>query len=100
MNNREYKKWRPFNSVVSARELISNNEKVPTPSLSKDEITEYEELLKESLYLKNNLTIIYLEKGTTKEITDFVIKLDPIKKNIVLSTKTINFRQILKISAN
>ena len=99
MNNRDYKKWKPFNSVVSAKELINKEASIEYPSLSKDEIAEYEELLKESFYLKKKITIIYLENGTKNEITDYVLGLDPLRKNIVLKNKTINFRQIIKISA-
>lgn len=101
MTNRGYKKWKPFNSVVSSRELINQKDTISYPNPSKDEILEYEEIIKESLYLKSNITIKYIEKGIIKEITDYVIRIDPLKKNIILSTKTINFRQIYKIkSAN
>ena len=97
MNRRDYIKWRPFNSVVSAKDLLERNESASYRELSKDEIMEYEELLKVSLYLKTNLIITYYENGTLKEITDYVIGLDPLKKNVILKSKTINFRQIAKI---
>lgn len=101
MTNRGYKKWKPFNSVVSSSDLINKKNLISFPNPSKDEILEYEELLKKSLYLKVDITIKYLEGNTIKEITDHVIKFDQLKKNIILSSKTINFRQIYNIkSAN
>lgn len=97
MKNRDEIKWKPFNSVVPASYLLKNDESVVRPNLSTDEINEYEEILKKSLYLSSPITIKYIENNKIMEITDYVIKLDPLKKNIYLSQKTINFRQIYHI---
>lgn len=95
--NRDLKKWKPFNSVVPASELLKNVEVVEKPILSKDEIIEFEEKLKTSLYLKTQIKITYIDGNKIKEITDYVVSLDPLKKNVHLKSRTINFRQICNI---
>ncbi len=99
MNNRDYVKWKPFNSVINVKELVTKGEKIEYPELSKDEISIYEEMLKESLYLKKDLLITYIKDGKKLKIRDYVIKLDPYKKNVVLKSTTINFRQIVNIKS-
>ena len=95
--DRGMKKWRPFNSVVPAKELLKKNINVSLPSLSKDEIEEFEEKIKASLYTHSLIEITYYENNELKTISDYVIRLDPIRKNIYLNNTTINFRQIYKI---
>lgn len=95
--DRDFKKWRPFNSVVPSRELLKREINLEVPVLSRDEIMEYEELLKTSMYLKKSLEITYIENNKKYTIIDYVIKLDPLKKNIYFKNRTINFRQICKI---
>ena len=97
MNDRNFKKWKPFNSVVPTKALLKNDTSIEVPSLSKDELEEFEEKLKMSLYLKTKLEITYIENNSYKTITDYVIKLDSLKKNVYLTHKTINFRQICNI---
>lgn len=96
--DRGMKKWKPFNSVVPTSYLLKSNDLVKIPNLSKDQIEEYEELIKDSLYNSSKITILYLDKNSISEITDRVIKIDSITKSIILSNKLkINFRQIYKI---
>ena len=97
MNDRGMKKWAPFNAVVSHSELLKKEAKLNPPSLSRDEITEYEEILLNSLYTHSQVEITYFENKQIKIIKGSVIKLDPIRKNIHLKNKTINFRQIYKV---
>ena len=97
MNDRGMKKWRPFNAVAPGKELLKREIQIEPPSLSKDEESEYEELLTNSLYTHSKIEITYYEDNQIKVITDHVIKLDSIKKNIYLKNKTINFRQIYRV---
>lgn len=97
MNDRDYKKWKPFNSVVPAKELLKKDDTIEIPTLSKDELEEFEEKLKTSLYLKSKITLSYIEKNKIYTLTDYVTRLDPLKKNVYFKTKNINFRQIINI---
>lgn len=97
MNDRDFKKWRPFNSVIPSRELLKRDEIIDIPNLSKDEIYEFEEKLKTSFYLKLPVEISYIENSKMNTIKDVVTKLDPLKKNIYTKNKIINFRQIFKV---
>lgn len=97
MNDRGMKKWRPFNAVVPATELLNLKENVPLPNLSSYEIEEYEELLKSSMYTHSKVKITYIENGKMKTIEDCVYTIEPIKKDIIFHSKKINFRQIIKV---
>lgn len=96
-NERDTKKWRPFNSVVPSRELLKRDIELEVPTLSKDEIMEFEEKLKTSMYQRHKIEITFIENNKLCKINDYVIKLDPLKKNIYLNSKIINFRQICNI---
>ncbi len=98
MNDRGMKKWRPFNSVVSSKELLMKPANDDFPDITDDEIQEYEEILKKSMYTHSKIRITYIENASKKVIEDFVVDLDPIKKNVILKTKKINFRQIYKVN--
>lgn len=91
------KKWRPFNAVVPGYELKKKETIIPFPNLLEDELMEFEEILKSSFYTHSLIKITYIENNTIKEISDYVVKLDPIKKDVILKTKKINFRQIIKV---
>ena len=97
MNDRDFKKWRPFNSVVPSKELLKRDKQLDIPILSKDEISDFEEKLKQSLYLKSSITVTYMENNKVRELRDYVIKIDVLKKNIYFKNKVINFRQIINI---
>ena len=97
MSDRDFKKWKPFNSVVPTKALLKRDDTIEVPILSKDELEDFEEKLKNSLYLKSKIEITYIEDNTYKTIKDYVVKLDSLKKTVYLSKKTINFRQICKI---
>lgn len=97
MNDRGMKKWRPFNAVVPNRELLKKESSISIPLLSKDEISEFEEILKDSLYTHSKIKCFYIENGKEFFLEDYVLKLDPVKKNIYFKNKTLNFRQIHRI---
>lgn len=91
------KKWKPFNAVVPNSTLIKKDESISLPTLSMEEIDEYEEILKVSFYTHTKIKCFYIEDGKRKILEDFVVKLDPIKKNVYFKNKALNFRQIQKI---
>jgi len=97
MNDRGMKKWRPFNAVVPSSELLRKEENIPLPTLSKDEKEEFEEILKDSMYTHSKVKIFFIENNKEIIIDDVVIGLDPIKKDIILKERKINFRQIHKV---
>ena len=97
MNDRGMKKWRPFNAVVPNSFLKNSPESIELPSLSDEEIWEFEELLKVSMYTHSKVKITYIENAKIKEIDDYVMSIDPVKKDIYLKSKRINFRQIVNV---
>lgn len=97
MKDRGMTKWRPFNAVVSSKELLKKPDNFEFPNLSDEEIEEYEEILKVSMYTHSKVKITYIEGGSKKCIEDIVADLDSIKKDVILKSKKINFRQIYKI---
>lgn len=97
MNDRGMKKWRPFNAVVPNSELLNLKSAVPLPNLSIEEIEEYEELLKSSFYTHSKVRVTYVENGKIQILEDYVLSIEPIKKDIFFHSKKINFRQIIKV---
>lgn len=98
MKDRKMIKWRPFNSVVPSNELLKKEENIKRPNLSKDEIMEYEEILKFSLYNALQITVVYFNANKISEIKSKVIKIDSLTQNIYFKDGTIiNFRQIYKV---
>lgn len=97
MKDRGMKKWRPFNAVSASDELLIKPQNCDFPNLSETEIAEYEEILKSAMYTHSEVKITYIEGGSKKCITDFVEDLDDVKKDVILKSKKINFRQIYKV---
>lgn len=97
MKDRGIKKWKPFSAVVPNSTLIKRDESISFPTLSMEEIDEFEEILKVSFYTHTKIKCFYIEDGKIKFLEDFVVKLDPIRKNIYFKNKILNFRQIQKI---
>ena len=97
MRDRKNLKWKPFNAVVSGSEL-RNKEILKIPNLSQNEILEFEELLKSSLYTGEKIRITYLRSNNKVSEIKTVKRINPINKNIYFTDYSIiNFRQIYKI---
>ena len=97
MRDRKSLKWQPFNAVIPGSKL-KNKEILKAPTLSPNEIQEFEELLKFSFYTGEKIQITYLKAG--KKITEekIVYKINSVNKNIYFKDSTyINFRQIYNI---
>ena len=97
MKDRGMIKWRPFNAVISGKELLKDYKVLPKPNLSSDEGESLEETIKSSLYTKSPVIITYLKNNKKIKEEKIVSKVDPINKNIFFTDRTkINFRQIYK----
>ena len=95
--DRTTKKWQGFSAVVPLNTLKSNKTITP-PSLSQNEVQEFEELLKFSLYTSTSITITYLKNNAKLTQKKTVKSINSVNKNIYFTDKTyINFRQIYKI---
>ena len=97
MNDRGMKKWRPFSAVVPNEILLKTNNNIALPSLSEDDIQEFESALKVSFYTHSKVTVTYIENGQVRNLVDFVLNIDPINKDIFFQEKRINFRQIVNV---
>lgn len=94
MRDRKNLKWKPFNAVVPGYKL-RNEEILKVPNLSQNEIVEFEETLKSSLYTGEKISVTYLKDN--KKITKIktVKKINSVNKNIYFTDGSIiNFRQI------
>lgn len=97
MIDRGMKKWRPFNAVTSREELLKRPDNYEFPNLSEEEIASFEEILTKSMYTSLKVRITYIENGSKKSTEDYVERIDEIKKDVILKSKKINFRQIYKV---
>lgn len=97
MKDRGMKKWRPFNAVAPASELLKYPHDDAFPEPSKDEILEFEEILKSAKYTHSKVKISFIENGSKKSIEDYVKDLDAIKKDVILESRKLNFRQIYSV---
>ncbi len=100
---RELVKWAPFSSVINGNslkeELVKERKIFIPPEFDEEVILNNEVKLKKALATKRIINITYYIKNDTKEIKGVIVKLDSIKKEIVLANhQTISFYQIIKIS--
>lgn len=99
---REQVKWMPFNSVVDGNiiknELMEQRKVFIPPEFDEEVILNNEIKLKKALATKSTVNITYYVNNKTLNITNTIIKLDSIKKEIVLANhQTISFYQIIKV---
>lgn len=100
---RELVKWAPFSSVVNGNslkeELIKERKIFIPPEFDEEVILNNENKLKKALATKRMIKLTYYIENDTKEINGVIVKLDSIKKEIVLANhQTISFYQIIKVS--
>ena len=103
MNDRGMIKWQPFNSVIATnyvlQELNEQKKKVNLPILSEEEKLNIENKLISAYYTKELVTITYYCNGYIKQIKNTIMKLNPLKKEIIfIDSFKLNFSQILKIN--
>lgn len=105
MSDRGMIKWIPFDSVISSKSTVNRlakeKVKVKMPTLSEEQLTTIENNLKESFYLKEEITIIYYKNNKYLKKTSTVKEIDSSKRLIILNDNTkIYFAQIIKITIN
>ena len=98
MKDRGMMKWRAFNAVIPAKELLKKDEPFHMPILSKDEISELEETIADSYYAHSEIELEFFENKKLLKIKGVVTKIDSTSKNIIINSKKINFRQIYHIN--
>ena len=99
MNDRGMKKWAPFDSLTNSKlmkeEISKKKQYIPMPSLSSDQLQVIEQNIIEAFYNKNDIKIYYYVNGKILNKIVKIIKLDYIKKNILLNDNTtIYYKQI------
>lgn len=102
MQDRNYIKWMPFNSVINSNkvlnDLVLQKNKVSKPTLSEDQIEYLSDKIFEAYtnHIKVNL-FIYKNYNIIKLI-GFVNNINANKKYITFNNEYIYFNQILKIT--
>ena len=101
MQDRGYKKWAPFNSVINGNilvnELLKNKKKINKPTLSEDQI----ELLNEKIYeaytnhIKVKLSIF--KDMNIYEINGYINNINTTNKSITFNNSYIYLNQIIAI---
>ena len=102
MHDRNQIKWAPFNSVINGKYIVSSLEKekrrINKPVLSEEQISTYEEMIKESMINKIDLLFSIYSGGYIEEIKGTVLNINSTLNKILLSNNiTIFFCEIVKI---
>ena len=102
MQDRGYKKWAPFSSVINGKilinELLKDKSKINKPTLSEDQI----EILNEKIFeaytnhLKVKLSIF--KNMNIIEIIGYINNINPTKKYITFNNNYIYLNQIINIT--
>lgn len=89
MPNRNAIKWVPFNSVINGNYImnmiVKEKSRIIKPTLSEEQINEFENLIKESLINKMPLDFTIYDNGYTKNIKGTVTKIDSSLNKIFLN---------------
>ena len=101
MQDRGYKKWQPFNSIINGnqivQEIIKNKTKVIKPTLSEEQIEllndkifeAYTNHIKIKLFIFKNMNII--------ELIGYINNINETKKYITFNNSYIYLNQIINI---
>lgn len=103
MHDRKMMKWMPFNSVIDSKYIIKSIEKekskINKPTLSEEQINNYEKIIIESMNNKICLEFTIYEGGFIKKIKGTIIKITPTNKKIYLNNnKYLYFSSIINVS--
>lgn len=102
MPNRNAIIWAPFNSVANGNYILNTitkqKERINKPELSEDQLSNFNNLIKESLINKTPLEFTIYYNGYTKNIKGTIFKIDNSFQKIYLNTnKIISFYEIINI---
>ena len=97
-------KYQPFDSLTNSlymkHELAMKKNKVIKPTLSEDQLEIIDLKIKEAYYNKDNIKIFYYSNNKIISIVDKILKIDNIKKIIVLNNNTkIFYKQIVDVKS-
>lgn len=102
MQNRDYIKWAPFNSVINdnvvLNELTRKRNKVYKPTLSEDQIDFLNEKIFEAYTNRLKVNIFVYSNFNIIKLTGFINNINLSKKYITFNYNHIYFNQILKIT--
>lgn len=103
MSNRNAIIWAPFNSVANSsymlNAIIKQKESIKKPELSEDQISNFNNLIKESLISNTELEFTIYNNGYPKKIKGTIIRIDNSFQKIHLNSNiTISFYEILNIN--
>ena len=95
-------KYQPFdsltNSLAMKHELQLKKNKVTMPTLSEDQLETIDLKIKEAYYNNDNIKIYYYSNGKILDKTNKILKIDNIKKIIVLNDNTkVFYKQIVDV---
>ena len=102
MQDRGYKKWAPFNSVMNDKilinEILKNKNKINKPTLSEDQIEFLNEKIFEAYtnHLKVKLSIF--KNMNIIELIGYINNINVSKKSITFNNSYIYLNQIVDIS--
>ena len=102
MHERSGIKWAPFNSVINGKYIINliekEKSKINKPILSEEQISTFEEMIKESMINKIELIFDIYSGGYIKKIKGTVLNINPTLNKIILNNNVcIFFCEIVKI---
>ena len=102
MQNRGYKKWAPFSSVIDGKilvnELLKDKAKINKPTLSEDQIIILNEKIFEAYTNHQKIKLSIFKNMNIIELEGFINNINPTKKYITLNNSYIFFNQIINIS--
>ena len=91
-------KWKPFNSIISKKDLIEietkiNNEKITDTNY----IIKIDNTIKTSLQYNLDVTIKYFKNGKLYNITGKIEHINIIEKYILINNNRIYFKNLINI---
>ena len=102
MQDRNYSKWAPFNSVINSKkilnDLIIQKRKILKPTLSQDQIDYLNDAIFEAYTNRIKVELFIFKNNNVIKLTGFVNNINVSKKYITFNKTHIFFNQILKIS--
>ena len=99
MIDRGFIKWQPFNSVVSAKELIPNHKVIQKPTFFPEKINDLENIIINAYYAQELITITFYENNKLITLNSTITKLNPNNHTINLNNyHPITFNQIININ--
>lgn len=103
MRDRGMIKWAPFNSVINGndvkKEIKEENNKIPKPTLSEEQIFNLEQEIIDSYQNQSVIELKYYKNQHIYKITGIITKIDSVTKKIVINNDfIIYFNNIIQIS--